>query len=74
MCKVVMRKKSQNIDFIIYNVLFSKRKSGFTTDALLATIQSYDDQISKKILQSKIDALISNGLVRQKVGEYFVVE
>lgn len=74
MCKVVMKKRPQNIDFIIYNVLLSKRKSGFTTDTLLTTIQNYDKQISKKILQSKIDTLISNGLVRQKVGEYFVVE
>lgn len=74
MCKVVMKKESQNIDFIIYNVLFSGRKNGFTTDALLPIIQSYDNHISRKILQSKIDVLISNGLVRQKVEEYFVVE
>lgn len=70
MCKVILEKDSQNIDFIIYNLLFAKSDYCFTTDELLEEIKSYDARISKSTIQIKIDTLISEGLVRQKVGTY----
>ena len=70
MCKVILEKNNQNIDFIIYNLLFARRNYCFTTDKLLEEIRSYDTQISRQTIQIKIDTLISEGLVRQKVGVY----
>ena len=70
MCKVILEKDNQNIDFIIYNLLFAKSNYCFTTDHLLDEIRNYDAQVSRQTIQVKIDTLISEGLVRQKVGVY----
>lgn len=70
MCKVILEKDEQNIDFIIYNLLFARSKYFFTTDKLLEEIRSFDAQISRQTIQVKIDTLIDEGLVRQKVEGY----
>ena len=70
MCKVILKKDNQNIDFIIYNILFATSNYCFTTDKLLETIRNYDAHVSRRTIQVKIDTLISAGLVRQRVGMY----
>ena len=71
MCKVILEKDELNIDFIIYNLLFASDNDYFTTDKLLEEIRSFDAQISRQTIQDKINTLINEGLVRQKVGGYF---
>ncbi len=70
MCKVILKKDNQNIDFIIYNLLFARSNYCFTAEKLFEEIRNYNAQISKQLIQVKIDALIREGLVRQKVGVY----
>jgi len=70
MCKVILEKDNQNIDFIIYNLLFARSNYSFTIDKLLEELKSYDKQISKLTIQVKINSLIREGLVRQKLEEY----
>ena len=70
MCKVILKANNENIDFIIYNLIFESDMYCFTTDYLWKKIRRYDEQISKRMVQIKIDALINDGLILQEVGGY----
>lgn len=73
MCKVILKNDSKNIDFIIYNLLFAENEYYFTTKKLLEEVRNYYPLISEDIIQTKIDLLMSEGLIRKKVEIYCTV-
>ena len=73
MCNVPLTTDKQNIDFIIYNLIFAKENESFTVESLLKEVKKYDKNITEQFIQSKIDNMfLMQGLIRQKFNKYCI--
>ena len=67
MCKVVVNDANKNVEFIIYNHLFSKEKYEFTISELV-----YHLDLTQEFVQSEVNDFIQSGLIVQNIRNYFV--
>lgn len=73
MCKVLVKDSNKNVDFIIYNHLFSQDPSyTFTVEQLVLELQRYKLDISTEYVKKEIDSFIKSGLINQKFRCYSV--
>lgn len=72
MCKVVMKDSVKNIEFIIYNHLFSKDTYRFTTAQLVDELHQYNLDLSPEFVQKEINTFIKSGLVNQNFRSYSI--
>ncbi len=70
MCKVFIGDSEKEIGFVLYNHLYSRTKSDFTTNDLMPELRKYNLDVTQEKLQKEIDVLVSNGFVSQRVGHY----
>ena len=73
MCKVLVKDSNKNVDFIIYNHLFSQDPSyTFTVEQLVLELHRYKLDISTEYVKKEIDSFIKSGLINQKFRCYSV--
>lgn len=72
MCKVVMKDSKSNVEFIIYNHLFSKDTYKFTVKQLVNELEQYNLHLSPEYVQNEINAFIKSGLVNQNFRSYSI--
>lgn len=72
MCKVIVKDSVQNVDFIIYNHLFSKDTYRFTVNDLVQELCQYNLELSPEFVQGKIDTFVKSGLVNQNFRSYSI--
>lgn len=72
MCKVIVKNVYNNIGFIIYNHLFSKKKYGyvFTTEGLRRELRQYNLNLSTDEVQHQINSMVKAGLLSQTYKGY----
>lgn len=72
MCKVIVKNVYNNIGFIIYNHLFSKKKYGyvFTTEGLRRELRQYNLNLSTDEVQRQINSMVKAGLLSQTYKGY----
>lgn len=72
MCKVIVKNVYNNIGFIIYNHLFSKKKYGyvFTTEGLRRELRQYNLNLSTDKVQHQINSMVKAGLLSQTYKGY----
>lgn len=70
MCKVFIGEAEKKLGFILYNYLYSRTNSDFTTKGLISELEKYDSSITQENLQKEIDILVTNGVVSHRVGYY----
>lgn len=67
-----MKDSAQNIDFIIYNHLFSKDTYRFTVNDLVEELHQYNLELSADFVQREIDTFVRSGLVNQNFRSYSI--
>ena len=73
MCRVLIKDPKKNVDFIIYNHLFSKDLSYiFTVKRLVAELRQYNLDVSSEYVEKEVDSFIKSGLIIQKFRCYSV--
>lgn len=73
MCKVLVKDSNKNVDFIIYNHLFSQDSSyTFTVEQLFGELQKYNLGITIEYVKEEVDNFIKSGLINQKFRCYSV--
>ena len=73
MCRVLIKDPKKNVDFIIYNHLFSKDLSyTFTVKQLVAELCQYNLDVSSEYVEKEVDSFIKSGLIIQKFRCYSV--
>lgn len=72
MCKVVVKNSEQNIDFIIYNHLFSKDSYKFTVNQLVDELHQYNLDLSPQFVQEEINTFVKSGLISQNFRSYSI--
>lgn len=72
MCKVILNDANKNVEFIIYNHLFSKNNYKFTVSQLVEELRQYNLELSQEFVQTEVDAFIQSGLVNQSFRSYSV--
>lgn len=73
MCKVLIKNPNKNVDFIIYNHLFSQDPSyTFTVGQLVLELRRYKLDISTEYVEKEVDSFIKSGLINQKFRCYSV--
>ena len=73
MCKVIVKDSKKDVDFIIYNHLFSKDISyKFTIGQLVSELQQYDLDVSSEYVEKEVNSFVQSGLVNQYFRCYSV--
>ena len=72
MCKVVVSNSEENIEFIIYNHLFSKDDYSFTVSQLVEDLHQYGLNLTPEYVQTEINFFIQSGLVNQNFRSYSI--
>ena len=72
MCQAIIEKSNQNVDYIIYNYLFSKNDYSFTIDELVDALKDYNLNLKKEFVKKTIDSYIDIGLIVEGVSSYYV--
>lgn len=72
MCTVILEKPGQNVDFIMYNHLFSKSNYKFTVKQLYNELAQYGIDVTEETIESKIENWIKSGVVKENIGYYTV--
>lgn len=73
MCRVVIKDVEKNVDFIIYNHLFSKDISyRFTAVQLKNELLQYNLEVSLDYIEDTIHSFIQAGLINQNFRCYSV--
>lgn len=70
MCRVFIGEAEKKLGFVLYNHLFTRKKSDFTTSSLIGELKEYNLDVTQEKLQKEIDVLVTNGIVSQRVGHY----
>lgn len=66
MCKVIVKDSERNVEFIIYNHLFSKDTSyRFTVTQLVTELKQYELELSSEYVEEEVNTFIKSGLVNQ---------
>lgn len=76
MSKILIKKPNENIDFIIYNHLFSQDISyTFTIDQLVSELnKKYKLSLTTEYVKNQVDEFIKSGLINQRLKCYSVCE
>lgn len=72
MCKVVVDKPNEKVEFIIYNHLFSQNNYKFTVPQLMEELKQYTLDLPQEFVQHEVDSMIRLGLVNQSFKQYSV--
>jgi hypothetical protein len=73
MCKVVVKDSKRNVEFIIYNHLFSKDTSyRFTIKQLVSELHQYGLELSSEYVEEEVNSFVKSGLVNQNFRCYSV--
>lgn len=73
MCKVLVKDAKRNVEFIIYNHLFSKDTSyRFTVKQLVSELHQYDLELSSEYVEKEVKSFVKLGLVKQNFRCYSV--
>ena len=72
MCQAIIEKPNQNVDYIIYNHLFSKNDYSFTLDELVDALKDYNLNLKKEFVKKTIDSYIDIGLIVEGVSSYSI--
>lgn len=73
MCKVLVKDSKKDVDFIIYNHLFSKDSSyRFTVEQLVNELRQYDLEISFDYVEKEVNSFVRSGLLNQNFKCYSV--
>lgn len=73
MCKVLIKNPNKNVDFIIYNHLFSQDPSYiFTVGQLVLELRRYKLDISTEYVKKEVNSFVKSGLINQKFRCYSV--
>ena len=72
MCQAIIEKPNQNVDYIIYNHLFSKNDYSFTIDELVDALKDYNLNLKKEFVKKTIDSYIDIGLIVEGVSSYSI--
>ena len=72
MSKVIVKDSNKNVDFIIYNHLFSRNNYKFTVNELVNELKQYNLELSTEYVQKEIDDFIKSGLVNQRFRSYSI--
>lgn len=72
MCKVVVNNSQENVEFIIYNHLFSKEDYCFTVTQLVEDLRQYNLNLSPEFVQTEVNFFVRSGLVNQNFRCYSI--
>lgn len=72
MCQAIIEKTNQNVDFIIYNYLFSKNDYSFTIDELVDALKEYNLNLKKEFVRKTIDAYVDVGMINEGISSYSI--
>lgn len=72
MCKVLVDNSVENIDFIIYNHLFSNNAAKFTVPQLTQELKQYNLTLTCDFVQGEINDFVRLGLLKQNFRSYSV--
>lgn len=73
MCKVLVKDPKKDVDFIIYNHLFSKDSSyRFTVSQLVDELHQYNLDVSSEYVEKEVSSYVRSGLVKQHVRCYSI--
>lgn len=73
MCKVLVKDSKKDVDFIIYNHLFSKDSSyRFTVGQLVVELRQYNLEISSEYVEKEVNSFVRSGLINQNFRCYSV--
>ena len=73
MCRVLVKEAQKNVDFIIYNHLFSKDSSyTFTITQLVTELRQYNLELSSEDVEKEVNYFIKAGLINQNFRCYSV--
>ena len=73
MCKVLVKDSKKDVDFIIYNHLFSKDSSyRFTVRQLVAELRQYNLDVSSEYVEKEVSSFVRSGLVNQNFRCYSI--
>ncbi len=72
MCKVIVKDSSKNVEFIIYNHLFSHDFYKFTISQLVDELRQYNLELSADFVTKEVDGFVKAGLVNQNFRCYSV--
>ena len=68
MCKVIVRETNKDIDFILFNHLYSRKGIEFTIPDLIKELEVYHIHFSDKDIQDEIDDYLKRGFVSRRSG------
>ena len=73
MCKVLVKDSKKNVDFIIYNHLFSQDSSyRFTVKQLVLELRQYNLEVSTDYIEKEVKNFVKSGLINQNFRCYSV--
>ncbi len=70
MCRVIIDKPSEHMDFILFNHLYNRKDDNFTAAEIAIELQQYHMNVKEERIQEEINNMIKNGLVIQGVDKY----
>ena len=74
MCKVIVKDSSKNVEFIIYNHLFSHDFYKFTISQLVDELRQYNLELSVEFVKKEVDDFVKAGLVNQSFRCYTICD
>ena len=73
MCKVLVKDSNKDIDFIVYNHLFSNNSSyRFTIKQLVAELHQYNLNVSSAYVEKIVNYFVKSGLINQNFRCYSI--
>ena len=70
MCKVLVERPKDNVDFILYNHLFSRPDRDFTVDDIINEMRIYHLKLTKRDVQTEVNNMVRDGIVIRNVSSY----
>ncbi|MBP1042381.1 hypothetical protein I6N95_15275 [Vagococcus sp. BWB3-3] len=73
MCKIYVEKSMKNVNFIIYNLFFDRKRSVISVEELQSLLKEYEIELSSNEIRKKIQPFIASGLVIDNYDSYSIV-
>lgn len=72
MCNMLISKNNKELEFIVYNVVFSEKGGKFTTDFVCQQLGLHKIKADKDSLKALFEKWADNGLIFENANEYVI--
>lgn len=72
MCVVLLEKPTDNVEFILYNHIFSQKDYRFTIDQLVEELKQYDLCLTSEYVENQINEWVIYGLIDENLNDFSI--